>query len=75
MRSVAVLVVVCLVLAVFGPMLAPHDPTAISIPNRLRPPGGNGFWGPMLWAAISSQGFCTGRAGLWDWHLWCRFLV
>lgn len=40
MRSVSVLVVVLVLLAVVGPMLAPHDPTAIDIPNRLRPPGG-----------------------------------
>lgn len=38
MRSVAVLVSVFVVLAVFGPMLAPHDPTAINIPQRLSPP-------------------------------------
>ncbi|MEL6620575.1 MAG: ABC transporter permease [Pseudomonadota bacterium] len=39
MRSVGVLVVVFAGLMVFGPVLAPHDPTAINIPNRLRPPG------------------------------------
>ncbi|MEL6808672.1 MAG: ABC transporter permease, partial [Pseudomonadota bacterium] len=45
MRSVYVLVTVCALLAVFGPTLAPHDPTAINIPNRLRPPGGEWFLG------------------------------
>jgi peptide/nickel transport system permease protein len=38
MRSVLLLVVVFIVTAVIGPMLAPHDPTAINIPERLSPP-------------------------------------
>ncbi|MEM6940112.1 MAG: ABC transporter permease [Pseudomonadota bacterium] len=38
MRSVAVLAVVFVGLAVVGPLLAPHDPTAINIPERLSPP-------------------------------------
>ena len=38
MRSVVVLAAVFVGLAVFGPMLAPHDPTAIDIPNRLQAP-------------------------------------
>jgi len=38
MRSVVILSVSFVVLAVFGPMLAPYDPTAINIPNRLSPP-------------------------------------
>jgi len=38
MRSVISLALVLLALAVFGPMLAPHDPTAINIPARLSPP-------------------------------------
>ena len=45
MRSVIVLVTVCLFLAVFGPMLAPHDPTNINIPNRLSPPRGEWLLG------------------------------
>ncbi len=40
MRSVLMLTAVLGLLAVFGPSLAPHDPTAIDIPNRLAPPGG-----------------------------------
>ncbi len=40
MRSVGILAVVLVLIAVFGPVLAPYDPTAINIPNRLRPPGG-----------------------------------
>ncbi len=39
-RSVSVLAVVFMVLAVFGPWLAPHDPSAINIPQRLSAPGG-----------------------------------
>ena len=39
MRSVVILAVLLFLLAVFGPVLAPHDPTAIDIPNRLAPPG------------------------------------
>ncbi len=41
MRSVFILTLVLGLLAVFGPALAPHDPTAIDIPNRLAPPGGH----------------------------------
>ena len=40
MRSVLILTVVLGLLAVFGPVLAPHDPSAINIPDRLAPPGG-----------------------------------
>jgi peptide/nickel transport system permease protein len=39
MRSVLVLFIVFVALAVGGPMLAPFDPTAINIPERLSPPG------------------------------------
>lgn len=39
MRSVAILAGAILVLAVIGPLLAPYDPAAINIPNRLAPPG------------------------------------
>ena len=39
MRSVFILTVVLGLLAVFGPALAPHDPSAIDIPNRPAPPG------------------------------------
>ena len=40
MRSLFALAVSAIALAVLGPMLAPHDPTAINIPQRLAPPGG-----------------------------------
>lgn len=40
MRSVYILAAVLGALVLFGPALAPHDPTAIDIPNRLAPPGG-----------------------------------
>lgn len=39
MRSVTTLAGVIVFLILFGPLLAPHDPTAIDIPNRLSPPG------------------------------------
>ncbi len=39
MRSVLAMAAVFVALAVLGPLLAPHDPTAIDIPNRLSPPG------------------------------------
>lgn len=45
MRSVIVLIICLVLLAVFGPMLAPYDPTAIDIPNRLQPPGGQWLLG------------------------------
>ena len=38
MRSVVLLASVLTALAVIGPFLAPHDPTAINIPERLSPP-------------------------------------
>lgn len=38
MRSVLVLALCFIALAVFGPMLAPYDPTAINIAMRLSPP-------------------------------------
>lgn len=40
MRSVLLLAAVFALLALLGPLLAPHDPNAIDIPNRLAPPGG-----------------------------------
>ncbi|MET1412730.1 ABC transporter permease [Roseibium sp. HPY-6] len=45
MRSVIVLIICLVLLTVFGPMLAPYDPTAIDIPNRLQPPGGQWLLG------------------------------
>jgi len=39
MRSVVALTVALVALAVLGPLFAPHDPTAIDVPNRLAPPG------------------------------------
>lgn len=39
MRSVAALVLIFLAVALFGPLLAPLDPTQINISNRLSPPG------------------------------------
>ena len=39
MRSVILLAIVFIAIAVFGPWLAPHDPTAINIPKRLSAPG------------------------------------
>ncbi|MEM8803117.1 MAG: ABC transporter permease subunit [Pseudomonadota bacterium] len=38
MRSVFVLAFCFVALALFGPLFAPYDPTAINIPNRLSPP-------------------------------------
>ncbi|MEM9852266.1 MAG: ABC transporter permease, partial [Pseudomonadota bacterium] len=38
MHSVLILSVCFVALAVFGPMFAPYDPTAINIPNRLSGP-------------------------------------
>lgn len=42
MRSVLILFIVFLLLAGFGPMFAPFDPTKINIPMRLQPP--NATW-------------------------------
>lgn len=38
MRSVVVLTIVFVLIAILGPLLAPYDPTAINIPARLSPP-------------------------------------
>lgn len=38
MRSVLVLAAALILIAAFGPLLAPYDPTAINIPKRLSPP-------------------------------------
>ncbi|MEM9733673.1 MAG: ABC transporter permease [Pseudomonadota bacterium] len=40
MRSVTVLALCFVALGLLGPLFAPYDPTAIDIPNRLKPPGG-----------------------------------
>ena len=45
MRSVLALVTVFVALAVLGPLLAPYDPTAINIPNRLSPPSAEWWLG------------------------------
>ncbi len=45
MRSVIVLAIVFVMFAVVGPILAPHDPTAINIPQRLSPPNSQWFLG------------------------------
>lgn len=45
MRSVLWLVIACLLIAVVGPWFAPFDPTAINIPKRLQPPGGEWLLG------------------------------
>ena len=45
MRSVGFLVSALVALAVLGPMLAPHDPTAINIAARLSPPSGEWWLG------------------------------
>jgi peptide/nickel transport system permease protein len=45
MRSVVILSLIFVLIAVLGPLIAPHDPTAINIPNRLSSPGAGRFLG------------------------------
>lgn len=45
MRSVVVLIVSLVLLAVLGPLFAPYDPTAINIAKRLQPPSGEWLLG------------------------------
>lgn len=45
MRSVTILAVMLLGLGIFGPLLAPYDPTAINISNRLNPPSARWLFG------------------------------
>lgn len=45
MRSVLILAGVFLALATLGPLLAPYDPSAINIPNRLSPPTAENWLG------------------------------
>jgi peptide/nickel transport system permease protein len=41
----AVLILIFVVMAVFAPLLAPHDPAAIDLPNRLQPPSATHWFG------------------------------
>ena len=53
MRSVLILAISILLLVIFGPLLAPYNPTAIDIPNRLAPPSGEFWiWHRPLWAGF-----------------------
>ncbi|WP_420861520.1 ABC transporter permease [Algirhabdus cladophorae] len=45
MRSVFLLIAILVALGLFGPMLAPEDPTQIDIPNRLSPPNADAWLG------------------------------
>ncbi|WP_419740144.1 ABC transporter permease [Ruegeria sp.] len=45
MRSVIILALVFVVIAVAGPMFAPYDPAAINIPKRLSPPTSENWLG------------------------------
>ncbi|MBC6443467.1 MAG: ABC transporter permease [Rhodobacteraceae bacterium] len=45
MRSVLALALIFILLAVLGPVLAPYDPAAINIPNRLGPPSADWLLG------------------------------
>jgi peptide/nickel transport system permease protein len=45
MRSVVLLSLFFVALAIFGPMFAPYDPTQINIPNRLSPPSAQWWLG------------------------------
>ena len=45
MRSVIALFGAFVLVAVFGPLVAPHDPSAINVPNRLSSPGAEWFLG------------------------------
>ena len=45
MRSVGVLAAIFIALALLGPSIAPHDPTAINIPARLSPPSATWWLG------------------------------
>lgn len=45
MRSVVILICLLMILALGGPLVAPHDPTTINIPNRLSPPGSDWILG------------------------------
>lgn len=45
MRSLIILVIVFVLIAVGGPLLAPYDPNSIDIPNRLSPPSWNWLLG------------------------------
>ena len=45
MRSVIALALMFAFVAIAGPLFAPHDPTAIDIPNRLKPPSADWILG------------------------------
>lgn len=70
-RSVIIVVTALAALALFGPFLAPHDPTAIDIPNRLAPPG------PVYLLGTDAMGRCILSRLLHGarWSLGLAFLV
>ncbi|MCY4007621.1 MAG: ABC transporter permease [Rhodobacteraceae bacterium] len=77
MRSVVFIAASMFLLAVLGPLLAPHDPTAINIPERLSPPNDDYWLGTdalgrdilsrLLYGARWSLGlaFAISLIGLW----------
>ncbi|STM15698.1 ABC transporter permease [Escherichia coli] len=49
----AVIIVLMLLMMIFSPWLATHDPNAIDLTARLLPPSAaHWFWAPMKWDAI-----------------------
>ena len=71
MRSVALLLAALVSIAVFGPMLAPFDPTAIDIPNRLAGPGADHWLGTDALGRDILSRLLHGAA----WSLGLAFLV
>lgn len=71
MRSVIIMSVCFVFLAIVGPMLAPYDPTAIDIPNRLKPPSAQWLLGTdALGRDILSRLFYGAR-----WSLGLAFVI
>ncbi len=71
MRSVIGLSAIFVVIAVFGPLVAPYDPTGINIPNRLSPPSAQ--W-PLGTDALGRDIFSRLLFGA-RWSLGLAFLV
>ncbi len=59
MFGVGVLVILVIV-AIFAPLIAPHDPYKNDMAKSLQSPSGEHCWGPTASVATPSAAWCTG---------------
>lgn len=58
----AVIIVLMLLMMIFSPWLATHDPNAIDLTARLLPPSAAHWLAPMKWDAICLAAYCRQSA-------------